>query len=81
MLLAFALAADFIPVLGAGGGDISAVLVDAPVELFDPPAGLGGLLFFDNAVHAELDEKGADGMDDWGVDDVDSEVRWREDAD
>lgn len=80
VLLTFALAADFVPVFGAGRRDVLAVFVDAPVELFDPPAGLRGLLSLHDAVHAELDEEGADRMDDRSVDDIDGEVCRGKDA-
>lgn len=80
VLLAFALAADFVGVLGAGWGDVAGVLVDAPIEFTDAPAGLGVSFLVDDAVHAELDEEGADGVDDGGVDDIDGEVGWGEDA-
>ena len=80
VLLTFALAANFVPVLGAGGGDILAMFVDAPIKLLDPPAGLRCLLFLHDAIHAELDEEGADGVDNWSVDDVDGEVCRGKDA-
>lgn len=80
VLLAFSFAANFVPVLGASGGDVFAVLIDAPVQLLYPPAGLCRLLFLNDAVHAKLDEEGTDWVDDWGMDDVDGEVCGGKDA-
>lgn len=57
------------------------MLIDTPVEFADTPADLGVSVFGNDAVHAELNEEGADGMDDLGVDDIDGEVSRREDAD
>ncbi len=81
VLLPLALAANFVRVLGTSGRDITGMLVNVPIDLADAPTGRRILLLSDDAVHAELDEEGTNGMDDWGVNDVDGEVGGRKNTD